>query len=55
MAQSIADRRDVDFVLYEQLEAEDLVKLERYQDLNKKCLIWLLRKQEILQSKKYSP
>ncbi|MBA4368340.1 MAG: acyl-CoA dehydrogenase [Desulfobacterium sp.] len=36
MAQSIADRRDVDFVLYEQLEAENLVKLDRYKDLNKK-------------------
>ncbi|RJP79451.1 MAG: acyl-CoA dehydrogenase [Desulfobacteraceae bacterium] len=36
MAQSIADRRDIDFVLYEQLEAEDLIKLERYRELNKK-------------------
>lgn len=36
MAQSIADRRDVDFVLYEQLEAEELVKMDRYKDLNKK-------------------
>jgi alkylation response protein AidB-like acyl-CoA dehydrogenase len=37
MAQYIADRRDVEFVLYEQLEAEKLCKLEQYNDLNKKA------------------
>ncbi|RJP42969.1 MAG: acyl-CoA dehydrogenase [Desulfobacteraceae bacterium] len=37
MAQYIADRRDVEFVLYEQLEAEKLTKLEQYSDLNKKA------------------
>jgi len=36
MAQLIADRRDVDFVLYEQMEAEKLVKKEKFSDLNKK-------------------
>jgi alkylation response protein AidB-like acyl-CoA dehydrogenase len=36
MAQVIADRRDIDFVLYEQLNAEELTKLERYQDFNRK-------------------
>ena len=36
MAQQIADRRDVDFVLYEQLEMEDLIKHERYSDMNRK-------------------
>jgi len=36
MAQVIADRRDIDFVLYEQLEAEELTKIDRYKDLNKK-------------------
>jgi alkylation response protein AidB-like acyl-CoA dehydrogenase len=36
MAQVIADRRDIDFVLYEQLNAEELTKLERYKDFNRK-------------------
>ena len=30
MAQMIADRRDIDFVLYEQMGAEDLIQHERY-------------------------
>jgi len=36
MAQLIADRRDVDFVLYEQMGAEQLAKEEKFSDLNKK-------------------
>ncbi|MFC1825428.1 acyl-CoA dehydrogenase [Thermodesulfobacteriota bacterium] len=36
MPRVIADRRDVDFVLYEQLQVEELIKYERYSDLNKK-------------------
>ena len=36
MAQVIADRRDVDFVLHEQLEVEDILANESYQDLDKK-------------------
>ncbi|MGD8714793.1 MAG: acyl-CoA dehydrogenase N-terminal domain-containing protein, partial [Desulfobacterales bacterium] len=36
MAQVIADRRDLDFVLYEQLKAEELTQFERYKDFNKK-------------------
>ena len=36
MAQRIADRRDIDFVLYEQLQIEQLFQNERYQDLNRK-------------------
>jgi alkylation response protein AidB-like acyl-CoA dehydrogenase len=36
MAQVIADRRDIDFVLYEQLKAQELTKVDRYKDLNKK-------------------
>ncbi len=35
--QYIADRRDVDFVLYEQMNAEELTKTEKYADLNKKA------------------
>ncbi len=36
MAQLIADRRDIDFVLYEQLGIEDLLKTKKYADLNRK-------------------
>jgi alkylation response protein AidB-like acyl-CoA dehydrogenase len=36
MAQQIADRRDVDFVLYEQLGVEDLVKHAKYKGMNRK-------------------
>ncbi len=36
MAQLIADRRDVDFVLYEQFDAADLCRHPRYADFNRK-------------------
>jgi len=36
MAQLIADRRDVDFVLFEQLEADSLCKYEKFSEFNKK-------------------
>ena len=36
MAQTIADRRDVDFVLYEQLDVENLTKNEKYAEFNRK-------------------
>ncbi len=38
MAQQLADRRDVDFNLYEMFAVEELCKLEPYKDLNKKIL-----------------
>ncbi len=36
MSQLIADRREVDFILYELLEVEKLIKLEKYSDLSRK-------------------
>jgi alkylation response protein AidB-like acyl-CoA dehydrogenase len=36
MAQLISDRRDIDFVLYDQLKIEGLLKTEKYKDLNRK-------------------
>jgi alkylation response protein AidB-like acyl-CoA dehydrogenase len=36
MAQLLSDRRDIDFVLYEQLKIEDIFKTEKYHDLNRK-------------------
>jgi alkylation response protein AidB-like acyl-CoA dehydrogenase len=38
MAQQIADRRDVDFVLHEQFQVEDLSKHEKYADFNRKTV-----------------
>ena len=38
MAQQIADRRDIDFVIYEQLNVEQLFTSERYRGLNKKMV-----------------
>jgi alkylation response protein AidB-like acyl-CoA dehydrogenase len=38
MAQLIADRRDVDFVLHEQLNVADLSKHEKYAEFNKKTI-----------------
>jgi alkylation response protein AidB-like acyl-CoA dehydrogenase len=36
MAQVIADRRDIDFVLYEQLKTDELTALNKFKDFNKK-------------------
>jgi len=36
MAQVIADRRDIDFVLYEQLKIDEMTSLDKYKDFNKK-------------------
>ena len=36
MVQLLSDRRDMDFVLYEQLRIEDILKTEKYNDLNRK-------------------
>ncbi|UCF92166.1 MAG: acyl-CoA dehydrogenase [Desulfobacterales bacterium] len=36
MAQVIADRRDIDFVLYDQLQIDELTQLDKYRDFNRK-------------------
>ncbi len=36
MAQLLADRRDVDFVIWEQLNGEDLLKFDAYKEFNRK-------------------
>lgn len=36
MAQQIADRRDIDFVLYEQFKIEDITAHDRYKGMNRK-------------------
>ena len=36
MAQLVADRRDIDFVLHEQMGADWLLETEQYNELNRK-------------------
>ena len=36
MAQQLVDRRDLDFVIWEQMDAESLLKNDVYKDFNKK-------------------
>ena len=36
MAQVIADRRDIDFALYEQMDTESIIQCDKYSDLNRK-------------------
>ena len=36
MAQLIADRKEIDFILYELLEAEQLLKYEKFEVFSKK-------------------
>ena len=38
MAQLIADRRDIDFVLFEQLKIQDLSNHERFSEFNRKTI-----------------
>ena len=38
MAQQVADRRDIDFVLHEQLNVETLCQYERYEEFNRKTI-----------------
>ncbi|MGD8959842.1 MAG: acyl-CoA dehydrogenase N-terminal domain-containing protein, partial [Desulfobacteraceae bacterium] len=38
MAQVIADRRDVDFVLHEQLQVAELSRNQRYAEFNRKTV-----------------
>ena len=38
MAQQIADRRDIDFVLFEQMEVDKLSKYDKYAEFNKKTI-----------------
>jgi alkylation response protein AidB-like acyl-CoA dehydrogenase len=38
MAQILADRRDIDFVLHEQLKVEELARHDRFKDFNRKAI-----------------
>ncbi len=55
MAQIIADRRDVDFVLHEQLEVGDLSKNENYAEFNKKTIDLIISEARNLAVKEIYP
>ncbi len=55
MAQPIADRRDVDFVLFEQLHVEALSKHEKFADFNKKTVDMVISEARNLAIKEVLP
>ena len=55
MAQYIADRRDVDFVLHEQIQVEDLSKTELFADFNKKTVDMIVKEARNLAIKEILP
>jgi len=42
MAQQIADRRDIDFVIWEQMKGEELLQYDMYKDFNRKTCDMIL-------------
>ncbi|RJP45806.1 MAG: acyl-CoA dehydrogenase, partial [Desulfobacteraceae bacterium] len=55
MAQLIADRRDVDFVLHEQLQIGELSKHEKYAEFNKKTVDMIVTEARNLAVKEILP
>jgi alkylation response protein AidB-like acyl-CoA dehydrogenase len=55
MAQLISDRKDVDFVLHEQLKVSDLCKHPRFSDLNKKAIDMIITEASQLAVKEILP
>ena len=55
MAQLIADRRDVDFVLHEQMKVGDLTKHERFAEFNKKTVDMIVSEARTLAIKEILP
>ncbi|MBU1170147.1 MAG: acyl-CoA dehydrogenase [Proteobacteria bacterium] len=55
MAQLIADRRDIDFVLYEQLEADKLSTHKKFKEFNKKVFDMIISEARTLAIKEILP
>lgn len=55
MAQVVADRRDVDFVLHEQLEVGNLSKYEQFEEFNKKTIDMVITEARNLAIKELLP
>ena len=55
MAQQVADRRDVDFVLHEQFNVEALSEHEIFADFNKKTVDMVVSEARTWRSKSFCP
>ena len=55
MAQLIADRRDIDFVLHEQFEVGNLSEHERFEEFNKKVVDMIITEARNLAIKEILP
>lgn len=55
MGQVIADRRDIDFVLYEQLNVEELTKYDKFSEFNKKTIDLIVNEARNLAVKEILP
>ena len=55
MAQIIADRRDIDFVLYEQIKADELTRHERFAGLDRKTFDLIIQEARTFAVKEILP
>jgi alkylation response protein AidB-like acyl-CoA dehydrogenase len=55
MAQLISDRKDLDFVLYEQFKIEALLKTDKYRDLNRKMFDMVITEARNMGIKEFLP
>ncbi len=55
MVQQLADKRDIDFVIWEQLQGENILKNEKYEEFNKKTCDLILKEARTLAVKELLP
>ena len=55
MAQQLIDRRDLDFVIWEQMQSESLLKNDRYKEFNKKTCDMIITEARALAVKEMLP
>ena len=55
MVQQVADRRDQDFVIWEQMQCEEILKNENYQEFNRKTCDMILTEARALALKEMLP
>jgi len=55
VAQELADRRDVDFVLFEQLQLQSILENEKFSDLNKQAIDLIITEARKLALKEILP
>lgn len=55
MAPKLTDQKDIDFILYEQLQVESLLNADKYRDMNKKMFDMVVKEARNLSSKEILP